>query len=88
MRHKHKPHSSRSEFPMNGAFVTRRTVGSEQLPIQDYIMQIDTSSLLDSGYMYDIGRIGCSKTHEKASREAAVKSRSDEALNVFLDSPE
>ena len=51
-------------------------------------MQIDTSSLLDSGYMYDIGRIGCSKTHEKASREAAVKSRSDEALNVFLGSPE
>ena len=40
-------------------------------------MQIDTSSVLDSGYMYDIGRIGCSKTYEKASREAAVKSRSD-----------
>ena len=59
-----------------------------QVTIQDYIMQIDTSSLPGSGYMYDIGRIGCSKTYEKASRKAAVKSHSDEALNVFLDSPE
>ena len=42
-------------------------------------------SLLAKTYLRAICRIDCSKYHEKASRVAAVKSRSDEALNKCFE---